>query len=64
MMLMRYGMALEYNKYDHLHLRVDYLQLMRKNSIETSEELMAKLMVTMLSYNNRHTISLNTKDLK
>jgi hypothetical protein len=26
MMLMRYGMALEYNKYDHVHLRVQYLE--------------------------------------
>lgn len=29
MMLMRYGMALENNKYDHFHLRVDYTKYLQ-----------------------------------
>jgi hypothetical protein len=31
MMLMRYGMALEYNKYDHAHIRVEYLKYLQNN---------------------------------
>jgi hypothetical protein len=28
MMLMRYGMSLEYNKYEHVHLKVAYLPML------------------------------------
>ncbi|CAD8083112.1 unnamed protein product [Paramecium sonneborni] len=31
MMLMRYGMTLEYNKYDHAHLRIEYLKYIQNN---------------------------------
>ncbi|CAD8180560.1 unnamed protein product [Paramecium pentaurelia] len=31
MMLMRYGMSLEYNKYDHVHLRIEYLKYLQSN---------------------------------
>ncbi|CAD8171220.1 unnamed protein product [Paramecium pentaurelia] len=31
MMLMRYGMSLEYNKYDHAHLRIEYLKYIQSN---------------------------------
>ena len=31
MMLMRYGMTLEHNKYDHAHLRIEYLKYLQNN---------------------------------
>ncbi len=42
MMLMRYGMALEYNKYDHVHVRVEYLEHLIE---EGNTELLSKLKV-------------------
>jgi hypothetical protein len=37
MMLIRYGMALEYNKYDHIHIRVPYLDYFDEKSIVKSK---------------------------
>lgn len=30
---MRYGMALEHNKYDHVHMRVEYLQYLKNEDV-------------------------------
>lgn len=33
MMLMRYGMSLEFNKYDHVYLRIEYLPKLINKSV-------------------------------
>jgi hypothetical protein len=33
MLLMRYGVALEYNKYDHVYLRQDFLPFIEKYNV-------------------------------